>query len=425
MSHRPLDVAAVRQRFPALHSPAAGGPTPVFFDGPAGSQVPASVAAAVADYLLHHNANHGGAFATSVWTDAMTARARTALVDFFGVRDGDPEEIVFGPNMTTLTFQLARALARTWRPGDEVVVTDSDHDANVMPWLLAARDAGCELRRIPVRADTTLDHDAAARAIGPRTRLVAFGAASNLSGTIHDVAALHALSKSASGGRAVTFVDAVHYAAHRRLDLAAWGADFAICSAYKFFGPHAGILRGRRALLEELAADKVRPAADTGAEKWQTGTASFEAIAGTLAAVEYLADLGREHADPNAPPVDRRDTLDIAFAVIAEHEQDLCARLLRGLGAIPDLRIVGIADPGQVARRCATVSFTHPRRPPAEIATALAERQVHCWAGNSYALALSTALGLEPDGALRLGLLHYATAEEVDRTIAIVRELLT
>lgn len=418
MSHRALDVRTVRRRFPGLLRQDGDRPA-IFFDGPAGSQVPRSVAEAVSNYLLYDNANHGGDFATSRATDLMTATARSAMADFFGTATGDPEEIVFGPNMTTLTFQLSRALARTWQEGDEIVVTASDHDANVMPWVLAARDAGCEVRELGVSSDGALDLDALPGLLGPRTRLVAVGAASNLSGTIHDVAAVARLAKAHD---ALTFVDAVHYAAHCRLDVAAWDADFVACSAYKFFGPHAGILWGRRALLEELEAYKVRPAEDTGAEKWQTGTANFEAIAGTLAAVEYLAALGREHAE--AAPADRRPALDLAFAVIGEHERELCAHLLRGLAEIPGTRVIGIADPERVTERCATVSFTHTAKKPAAIAKELAQRQIHCWAGNSYALALSEALGLEPDGVVRLGLLHYATRAEVDTVLANLRELL-
>ncbi|MCR9243591.1 MAG: cysteine desulfurase-like protein [bacterium] len=416
MAHRPLDVATVRRRFPGLLR-REGDRQAIFFDGPAGSQVPRSVAEAMSHYLLHENANHGGPFSTSVATDAMCREAQLAMTDFFGT--DDPEEIVFGPNMTTLTFQLSRALARTWQPGEEIVVTDSDHDANVTPWVLAARDADCTVQRVRVDAAAELDFEDLRQRIGPRTRLVAVGAASNLSGTIHDVARVAELARSHG---ALTFVDAVHYAAHCRLDASAWGADFVACSAYKFFGPHMGILQGRRVLLEELETYKVRPAADTGAEKWQHGTACFEGIAGTLAAVEYLAALGREHADPEPP--DRRAALDAAFDVIHVHERELCARLLAGLQEIPDVRVVGIAAPDRLDGRCATVSITHPRHRPAELANALAERQIHTWAGNSYALALSAALGLEPDGVLRLGILHYATAEEVDTVLASLRELL-
>ncbi len=414
--HRPFDVAAVRRRFPGLLRREADRAA-VFFDGPAGSQVPRAVADAMNHYLLFLNANHGGVFATSQATDAMVDAARRAVVDLLGA--DDPEEVVFGANMTTLTFHLSRALARTWRHGEEVVVTDSDHDANVMPWALAARDAGCVVQRIAVRPDASLDLDDAARKIGPKTRLVAVGAASNLSGTIHPVAEVAEL---AAHHGALTFVDAVHYAPHLRLDVRAWQADFVACSAYKFFGPHVGVLWGRRALLEESEAYKVRPSAAHGAEKWQTGTANFEGLAGTLAAIDYLAELGRECAAE--PPSSRRRALDAAFAAIADHEAGLGARLLAGLAAIDGVHVVGRREPDRVRERCPTVSFTHAAMRPHDLARALAERHVHCWAGNSYALALTAALGLEPDGVLRLGLLHYNTAEEVDYVLAQLRELL-
>ena len=368
-------------------------------------------------YLLHDNANHGGTFATSKATDAMVHEARAAFADFVG--GDDPEEIVFGANMTTLTFHLARQLARTWRPGEQVVVTDSDHDANVMPWVLAARDAGCQVQRIAVRPDASLDVDDAARKITAKTRLVAVGAASNLSGTVQPVTKIAELARARG---ALTFVDAVHWAPHLRIDVRRFGCDFLACSAYKFFGPHVGVLWGRRVLLEETAADKVRPAPDHGAEKWQTGTANFEGIAGALAAVKYLEQLGR---DVGAGAAATRSTaLDAAFHAIERHERDLCARLLTGLAAVPGLRVIGIGDPARVRDRCPTVSFVPQRGSPHDLATALAARGIHSWSGNSYAVALSQALGLEPNGVLRLGLLHYNTQEEVDHVLAGLRECL-
>lgn len=416
MLHRPLDVQAIRRRFPGLRRAGADRPA-VFFDGPAGSQVPDSVAGAVRDYLLLENANQGGAFAPSAATDARVAAARAAATDLFG--NDDPEEVVFGANMTTLTFHLSRALARTWRKGEQIAVTDSDHDANVTPWVLAARDAGCTVQRIAVLPDGALDLQDAEHKIGPRTRLVAAGAASNLSGTVQPIARLAELARRHG---ALTYVDAVHLAPHLRMDVRRSGADFVVCSAYKVFGPHLGLLWGRSALLAELEAYRVRPAPGHGAGKWQTGTANFEAIAGCLAAIDYLAGLGRDHA--LEPPPDRRSALDVAFRTIEAHERALCARLLQGLAAIPGLRIVGIADPARVRERCPTVSFTHPARRPARLARDLAARHVHCWAGNSYALPLTEALGLEPDGVLRLGLLHYNTDGEVDFVLGELRALL-
>lgn len=412
---RPLDVSAIRRQFPGLSRRGPDGEPAIFFDGPAGSQVPRGVVDAMAHYLVHDNANHGGAFATSRATDDLVQRARSAFADFVGAND--PEEVVFGANMTTLTFHLARALARTWRAGEEIVVTDSDHDANVTPWVRAARDAGCHVRTITVRPDASLDlHDAAAK-ITQRTRLVAIGAASNLSGTVQPVARIVELARAQG---ALVFVDAVHWAPHLRTDAQRLGCDFLACSAYKFFGPHLGVLWGRRALLEEIEADKVRPSPAHGAEKWQTGTANFEGIAGGLAAVEYLARIGHDVGGGGS----RRAALDAAFHAIEHHERTLCARLLTGLRTIPGVAVVGIADPERVRERCPTISFTHATRAPQWLAARLADRGVHCWAGNSYALALTTALGLEPDGVLRLGMLHYATNAEVDRVVETLRTLL-
>jgi cysteine desulfurase family protein (TIGR01976 family) len=416
MQGSPYDVAAVRSRFPGL-ARRDGDRQAVFFDGPAGSQVPAEVAAAMSHYLLHTNANHGGAFATSRETDEATDQARRAAAELFG--GDDPEEVVFGANMTTLTMHLARSLARTWRPGEEVVVTDSDHDANIAPWVLAAGDAGCRVRHIAVRADASLDLDDARAKIGPKTRLVAIGAASNLSGTIHPVADLAEL---AAARGALTFVDAVHYAPHLPIDARRWGADFVACSAYKFFGPHLGLLWGRRALLEESETYKVRPAPAHGAEKWQTGTANFEAIVGTHAAIEYLVGLGERVT--GGPTRDRRTALLAAYSTIADHERALAARLLAGLRELDGVRVVGIGDPERVHERCATVSITHPRHRPAELAHRLGEHGVYCWSGNSYAVALTNALGLEPDGVLRLGMLHYNTADEVDYVLDLLRSWL-
>ncbi len=412
---RPLDVTAVRREFPGLSRPGTAGHPAIFFDGPAGSQVPQRVADAMTHWILHENANHGGAFATSRATDDLVQRARTAFADFVGAED--PQEVVFGANMTTLTFHLSRALARTWRAGEEVVVTDSDHDANVTPWVRAAKEAGCHVRTIGVRPDGSLDVRHAETKIGDRTRLVAVGFASNLSGTIHPVTRIAEIARQRG---ALCFVDAVHSAPHLRTDVRRLSCDFLVCSAYKFFGPHLGVLWGRRALLEEIEADKVRTSPIHGADKWETGTGNFEGIAGGLAAIEYLARLGRTVGGAE----DRRAALDAAFHAIEPHERELCARLLAGLASIDGVRIVGLADPERVRERCPTVSFTHRTHAPQWIAERLAERHVHCWAGNSYALALTTALGLEPNGVLRLGMLHYATADEVERVLAELRTLL-
>jgi cysteine desulfurase family protein (TIGR01976 family) len=320
----PID--AVRARFPGLQRKVAGRPA-IFFDGPAGSQTPRRVAEVVADYLLHRNANQGGPFATSQATDAMLADAHRAVADFVGA--GSAEEVSFGANMTTLTFALSRALARTWEPGDEIIVSRLDHDANVSPWSLAARDAGAVVRHIEIRPDDcTLDLDTLRSALGERTRLVAVGAASNLVGTINPVQEIAELVHAAG---AQLFVDAVHLAPHRPIDVGLWNCDYLVCSPYKFFGPHMGVLWGRSELMAELPAYKLRAADDVIPDRWMTGTQCHEGIAGTLEAVNYLADLGREVAGEFP---DRRGALRAAYGAIQAHENSLCEKLLEGLARL-------------------------------------------------------------------------------------------
>lgn len=403
-----FDVHACRRQFPGLARTVAGRPA-IFFDGPAGSQVPQRVIDAVSHYLAHTNANHGGVFATSRASDALLDQAHQAAADLLGSPAADL--VAFGQNMTSLTFALSRSLAHTWRPGDEVLVTRLDHDANITPWVLAARDAGATVRHIDIHAeDCTLDLDSLDRLLSPRTRLVAVGCASNAVGTIHPVADIVTRVHAVGG---LVFLDAVHYAPHALVDVAAWDCDFLACSAYKFFGPHIGILWGKRQWLTELPAYKLRPAPDDLPGKWMTGTLSHEGIAGTLAAVEYLADLGRQHA----PAGDRRSALQGAFAVIGAHERELCARLLRGLKQLPGIRVWGITDPDRLGERVPTVAVTHARQPAQAVAEYLAGHGIFVWHGNFYAPALTEALGLEPAGLVRIGLLHYNTAEEVDRLV--------
>ena len=410
---RTLDLSSVRSQYPAL-ARMVGDRQAVFFDGPAGSQTPQCVADAVSDYLLRYNANEGGPFATSRESDAMIAKAREAFRDLFGA--DHPDEVVFGPNMTSLTFQLSRALARTWKPGDEIIVTQSDHDANVTPWVLAARDAGVTVHAIGIRPDTTLDLADFEHKLSERTRLVAFGAASNLSGTVHPIAKITAMARAKG---ALTYVDAVHYAPHRLMDVAAWGCDFAVCSVYKFFGPHLGVMFGRQELLEELEAYKVRPADNHGPEKWQTGTANFEGIAGALRAVDYLAELGAADASGG-----RRAALADAYAAICHHEEQLCATLLQGLQAMNNLEIIGLSDPTQFADRVATITFKHAQRNTKELAVALAERGAFAWAGHSYAVPIVEALALQPEHLLRVGILHYHDETDVTRFLSALDEAL-
>jgi len=415
MNSPALDVSRCRDQFPALRQP-AGDRSAVYFDGPAGSQVPQRVIDAIGDYLVRMNANHDGVFATSRQSDRMLQAAHQALADFVGT--DDPETIVFGPNMTSLTLALSRALARTWRPGDEVVVTRLDHDANVTPWVLAAEDAGATVRHVGIRAeDCTLDVDDLARKLSPQTKLVAVACASNAAGAITPMTEIVRLAHDAG---ALVFFDAVHYAPHGLLDASGWGCDFLACSAYKFFGPHVGVLWGRRQLLTELPAYKVRPAPDAIPGRWMTGTQNHECIAGTLAAVEYLADLGRT-LQPDAP--DRRTALAAAYQGITAYERSLVAGLLEGLGELSDVTVWGITDPKRLHRRVPTVGITHRRLKPRPLAEYLAERGVYVWHGNFYALPLTEALGLEPDGMVRIGLLHYNTEEEVQRLLDALAEL--
>lgn len=416
-----LDPAEIRSRFPALALETNGQPR-VYFDGPAGSQTPRTVIEAIGDYLANRNANHGGYFATSQKSDAMLAEARAAVADFLGA--SDPDEVVFGANMTTLTFGLSRALAATWSPGDEILVTSLDHDANVTPWTLAARDAGVVARNVTIDPrNCTLDLDDLRRKLTPKTRLLAVGAASNLVGTVNPLETILPLTKSVG---ALTFVDAVHFAPHRRLEVTRWGCDFLVCSAYKFFGPHVGLLWGKNELLARTPAYKVRPAPDSSPDRWMTGTQNHEGIAGVLAAIEYLADLGRQVTgakDQRADVRSRRAALDVAFQAISRHEERLSRHLLAAIRRLPSISIHGIHDVERIHERVATFAFTHRSRKPAEIAKRLAERGIFAWSGNSYALPLTEALRLEPDGVVRVGLLHYNTTDEIDRLVAALAEL--
>jgi cysteine desulfurase family protein (TIGR01976 family) len=436
----PLDVASLRPQFPALARQQNGRPV-AYFDGPAGTQVPQSVADAVADCLLHHNANSGGPFATSSEADAILDAGRRAMADLLGATD--PEEIMFGQNMTSLTFAASRAIGRTWSPGDEIIVSRLDHDANVTPWALAARDAGATVRRIDInRNDCTLDLGSFEAALSERTKLVAVGYASNAVGTINPVQHITARAKSVG---ALTWIDAVHYTPHGPIDVQATGCDFLVCSAYKFFGPHVGILWGRRDLLESLQPYKLRPSSNDLPGRWMTGTQNHEGIAGVTAAVEYLAGVGNEangelKGDPSprpSPPNDATDEIDPiyggegarrarllrAFESIVAYERELGGQLIAGLQRSPGFKIWGITQPDHFRDRVPTVSVTHVTRTPHEIATALAEQGLYLWPGNHYALPLTETLALEPHGTLRIGLVHYNTADEVDRLLKALAEL--
>jgi len=416
-------VPQLRAQFPALGRRGADDQHLVFLDGPAGTQVPQSVLDAITAYLVECNANRHGCFVTAEETEAMFRWAQRRYAEFFGV--GDPDEIVFGPNMTSLTFALSRSIARTWNPGDEIILTRLDHDANVSPWHLAARDRGVNVKWVPFnREDFQLDCQALQEALSPKTRLVAFGAASNATGGLSPVAEICRMVRDAG---ALSYVDAVHLGPHRLLETTAWEADFVVCSAYKFFGPHVGILWGRRSLLESLEAYKVRPASDRIPEKWMSGTQNHEGIAGAAAAVEYLQQIGARLSGDD-PSDQGRACLQNAFQAITIYEQELSSRLLDGLEQIGGFTVYGIdaqrfRQAEYQPRRVSTFSIRHQRVPPAALAQELAKRGILCWHGNYYALELSEQLGLEPEGMLRIGLLHYNTVDEVARLLSALQEI--
>jgi cysteine desulfurase family protein (TIGR01976 family) len=408
-----LDISWVRAQFPSLQLQ-VNGQQAAFLDGPAGTQVPRQVMEAVQNHFLNSNANTCGAFATSRSNDAIIVSARAAMADFFNC---DKDEVVFGQNMTTITFALSRAIGRELNAGDEIVVTTLDHDANVAPWR-ALEEKGVVIRQVDIReSDCTLDLDDLKRKITSKTKLVAVGYASNAVGTINPVAEITKLAHAAG---ALMFIDAVHYAPHGPIDVRALDCDFLVCSPYKFFGPHMSTLYGKREHLLHFRPYKVRPAPDSLPDRWETGTQVQELIAGIGAAVDYLAELGRR-CDPSAK--DRRSALLAAYRTTRQHEMALLSRLVEGLLAIPGLRFFGISDPKRFNDRCSTVSLRLANHTPTEVAAFLGERGIFTWDGNYYALNLTERLGVEATGGLlRIGLVHYNTMEEVDRLLAALRE---
>ncbi|HJW22891.1 MAG TPA: cysteine desulfurase-like protein [Candidatus Limnocylindrales bacterium] len=405
-----FDVDLVRSRFPALSLTDSGRPI-AFFDGPGGTQVPDTVIEAVADYYRRSNANHGGAFATSRRSDAIVDEAHAAVADLLGV---DADEMTFGPNMTTLTFHLSRSIGASFRPGDEIVVSGLDHQANVDPWIAAARDHELIVRTWEPRLDDcTLRLEDLGGLLGPRTRLVAVGWASNAVGTINPIPEI---AERAHRAGALLYVDAVHAAPHLSLDARAVDADFVACSVYKFFGPHVGAVYGRRDVLASLPAYKVRPAS----HRFETGTGNFEGYAGALAAVEYLAWVG-ERLGGAAADVGRRAKLVAAMATIRPYEMALYRRLADGLARIPGVTTLGLTDPASFERRTPTAALTIEGVAPRAAAEALGERGFATWDGDFYATGLIERLGLAPQGVLRIGLTHYNTAAEVDRLLAALR----
>jgi cysteine desulfurase family protein (TIGR01976 family) len=417
-----FDVQSLRAQFPALHHAHNGRP-PIFFDGPGGTQVPERVIDAMVRYLTVCNANHGGLFATSRDSDEVLHAAHEAMADLLNAPSAN--EIIFGANMTTLTLHLARAVSRTLRAGDEVMVTRLDHDANVTPWVLAARDAGATVRTVDIHPeDCTLDLEDLRRQLGPRTRWVALACASNAVGTVNDV---RAIIRWAHEAGARVFLDAVHYAPHGPIDVQAWDCDFLACSAYKFFGPHVGVLWGKRELLEGLPVYKLRPVPETLPDRWMTGTQNHEGLAGVAAAVEYLADIGYRHPDlaQTFPTLSgRRLRLRAGLTAIQAYEATLGSKLVQGLSERPRFKVWGITAPKTPSGRVPTVSITQHDRSAGRIAEHLAARNINVWSGNMYALALTERLRLEERGGLlRIGLVHYNTENEVDTLLAALDEL--
>jgi cysteine desulfurase family protein (TIGR01976 family) len=401
----PVDV--IRNQFPALRREHRGHPV-AYFDGPGGTQVPAVVVDRMGDYLLHHNANTHWAYPTSEETDAAIADARGALADFLGA---SPEEVAFGANMTTLTFHLSRALAREWQTGDEVIVTELDHHGNVDPWRAVARDRGLTIRSVPMNTATgELKWNALERAFSPRTKLLAIGAASNILGTMTDVAAATRLAHDAG---ALCFVDAVHYAPHALVDARAIGCDLLVCSPYKFYGPHLGTAYVRRDLLERLDVPKVEPAADVGPERLETGTLSHEAIVGAGAAVDFLASLAN-HAG------NRRDALARTMATLHERGLRQVARLWEGLRAIPGVTVYG---PPPSRPRTSTISFVVAGVDSTAVARHCAERGLFVSNGDFYAITVARRLGHADGGLVRLGCAAYTSDGEVERAIAAIAEV--
>ncbi|WP_066426635.1 cysteine desulfurase-like protein [Anabaena sp. 4-3] len=448
---QPLDLKWIRAHFPALTQKVNGQPA-IFFDGPGGTQVPGAVLDAISDYLVRSNANAHGAFATSRRTDAVIGAARSAIADFLGC---DSDEVVFGANMTSLSFSLSRAIARHIQPGDEIIVTRLDHSANVSPWY-ALEAQGAIIRVVDIHLeDCTLDMNDLAQQINSRTKLVAVSYASNAVGTINDVASIVSLAHAVG---AWVFVDAVHYAPHAPINVHALDCDFLACSAYKFFAPHVGILYAKREHLASLQPYKVKPASDEVPCRWETGTLNHEGLAGVVAAINYLTKLGchvsptidnelvtalmdadkaglehfqcprfltSENPDAIARAYhSRRAALVAAMSAIQQYERELSHKLISGLLEIPGLKLYGISDTSRFNWRTPTVALRLENHSPESIAQMLGDRGIFTWHGNFYALELTQRLGVEADGGfLRIGLVHYNSVEEVQELLQAFKEI--
>lgn len=410
-----FNVELVRSRFPAL-SCRVGGSHPVYFDNPGGTQVPWGVVQAMNRTLINANANLGGAFETSRGADAIMAEARRAMADFLNAPS--PDNIVFGPNMTTLTMAFTRAIGKTLQAGDEIVVTHLDHDGDIAPWLLIAEDHDLTVRWVEVRReDCTLDMASLEAQINERTKVVAVGYASNAVGTINDVQKVVALARQAG---ALSFIDAVQYAPHGPTDVQALDCDFLVCSPYKFFGPHLGVMYGKTEHLERLPAYKVRPASNKAPNRWETGTQNHEGLAGLKAAIDYLAWIGVAFGEPyreRFPAFEgRAANLKAGMTAIAEYEKTLSHRMIEGLAGVKGITVRGITDVERLDERVPTFAFTVDGKTPREVAEALGDAHIYVWNGDYYALAIMEWLGLQEQGGMvRVGPVHYNTAAEVDR----------
>jgi cysteine desulfurase family protein (TIGR01976 family) len=413
-----LNINDIRTKFPSL-SHRVEGKARIFLDNPAGTQVPKQVMDAVVEYYTTMNANQGGAFETSRATDAMVEESRAIVADMLCAPS--PNEIVFGANMTTLNFAFSRALAQTLPPDTEIVLTRMDHDANVSPWLLAARDNNWQVKWVDFEPESaTLNLDTLAAVLSPKTKVVATVHASNALGTINPVKKIAEMAHSVG---ALYVMDAVQSAPHVQIDVTEIGCDVMLCSAYKFFGPHVGILWGRYDLLESLPAYKVRPAHDETPFRWETGTPSFETIHGTAAAVRYLESLAGDNIAQIGNYTGRRLRLKQAFANMQDYELQLAEKLISGLQAIRGVTIAGVTDLDKLDQRVATVAFVKEGKHPDEIAAKLAEQNIFVWSGNYYAVEVMKRLGRENDGMVRVGAVHYNTMDEIDSFLNAVEAI--
>ena len=410
---RPLDLDSVRAQFPSLSRELNGHPV-AYLDGPGGTQVPQRVIDAISGYLSRSNANTCGAYATSRETDQVIADARLSMADFLGC---DADEIVFGPNMTSLTFAISRAIGRELKPGDEILLTHLDHDANISPWR-SLEELGVKVRFVDIHEeDCTLDMEDLADKINSRTKIVAVGHASNAVGTINDVKTIVRLAHQAG---ALAYIDTVHYAPHGPIDVRDLGCDFLVCSTYKFFGPHMGVLYGKREHLERFQPYKLRANTNTAPQRWEWGTLNHECIAGVTGCVEYLADLGRTVEKSST----RRQAIQAAYRAIQTHERKLMDQMLRGLKEIPGLRLFGVSDPSRIEPRCPTFAVRIEGHTPLELATTLGDEGIFTWDGNYYAINLTERLGVEQSGGfLRIGLVHYNAEDEVERVLESLRHI--